>query len=157
MSAIDRFGGIIWRIMSWLNPLIERRFRSGGKPGQLILLLTTTGRKTGREHITPLQFEQVGDSYYVGSARGKRADWFRNILVNPNVVVEIEGNKIPAHADAITEPEKIADFIELRLKKRPRMIGTLLRLEGLPSSYSREELEHFASQKAVVVLQPRKV
>lgn len=157
MSAIDRFGAIIWRIMSWLNPLLERRFKSGGKPGQLILLLTTTGRKTGQEHVTPLQYEQVGDAYYVGSARGKRADWFRNILVNPNVVVEIAGEKIPAHADAVTDPKEIADFIELRLSRRPRMIGTMLRLEGLSSSYTREELEDLANKKALVVLRPSKV
>lgn len=157
MSAVDRFGGIIWRIMSWLNPFIEKRFRSGAKPGQLVLLLTTTGRKSGQDHVTPLQYEQVGDAYYVASARGKSADWFRNILVNPEVLVEVEGVKFPAHADAITDPKEIANFLELRLRNHPRMIGALLRLEGLPSNYTREELEDFASQKALIVLRPNMV
>lgn len=140
--------------MSWLNPLIERRFRSGGKPAQLVLLLTTTGRKTGQDHITPLQYEQVGEAFYVGSARGKKADWYCNLLQNPNVKVEIAGNSFSAIAEVITDPKEIADFIELRLTTRPRMIGMMLRLEGLSRGFSRQDLEQLASKKAVVILRP---
>jgi deazaflavin-dependent oxidoreductase (nitroreductase family) len=118
------------------------------------LLLTTTGRKTGRDHITPLQYEQVEDAYIVGSARGEKADWYRNILLNQNVTVEIEGESFPALAEAITDPEQIADFLELRLRKRPRMIGTLLRLEGLHGNYTRQDLIEFAGTKAIVALRP---
>lgn len=140
--------------MRWLNPFLERRFRSGGKPGQFILLLTTSGRKTGLDHTTPLQYEQIEDAYYVGSARGRSADWCRNIIANPEVEVEIAGESFKAHAKVITDAEEIADFLELRLKKRPRMIGTLLRLEGLRSGFTRQELEEFAAMKAIVAIQP---
>jgi deazaflavin-dependent oxidoreductase (nitroreductase family) len=154
MPDSGRSGGIIWQVMSWLNPILEKRFRSGGKPGQFVLLLTTTGRKSGRDHLTPLQYEQVEDAYYVGSARGQSADWIKNIHANPIVKIEIEGVSCTAHAEVITDGEKIADFLELRLRKRPRMIGTLLRLEGLPAGFTREELEEFARQKAIAILRP---
>jgi deazaflavin-dependent oxidoreductase (nitroreductase family) len=156
MSTIPRSGGIVWRIMRWLNPHLLGRFRSGGKPGQLVLLLTTSGRKTGADHLTPLQYELVGEAYYVGSARGRSADWYCNILSNPEVKIEINGEVFSAHAEAITDPKKIAEFIELRLSRHPRMIGTMLRLEGLPARYSRRELEEFASKKALVILHPSK-
>ena len=156
MSATTRTGGIIWRIMRWLNPRLHRRFRSGGKPGQLVLLLTTTGRKTGGDHVTPLQYELVREAYYVGSARGRSADWYCNVLSNPEVKAEIKGAVFTAHAEPITDPKKIADFIELRLSRHPRMIGTMLRLEGLPARYTRMELEVFASKKALVILHPSK-
>lgn len=130
------------------------RFRSGGQTGSFVLLLTTTGRVTGRKHVTPLQYVQLDGLYYVASARGRDADWYRNILVNPNVTVEIAGKIFPAHARTITDPVEIADFIELRLRYRPRMIKTLLRLEGLSSNFTRAELEEFAAEKAVVVFHP---
>ena len=154
MSESSRAVGFIWRIMRWLNPYLEGRFRSGGKPGQFVLLLTTKGRKTGRDHITPLQYELVDNAYFVASARGPDADWYQNILVNPGVEVEIEGNSFLAQAEGITDAQEIADFVELRLRKRPRMIGTMLRLEGLPANFTREELETFAGKKALVVIRP---
>ena len=140
--------------MRRLNTFLLRRFKTGGKPAQLVLVLKTTGRKTGLTHTTPLQYEQVGESYYVGSARGSSADWYRNVLSNPEVEVEIAGESFPALAEAITDPEQIADFLELRLSRHPRMIGTMLRLEGLPGNCTREDLEEFAEKKALVVLRP---
>jgi len=154
MSAKPRSGGIVWQMMRWLNPFLERRFRSGGKPGQFILLLTTTGRRTGIDHTTPLQYEQIEDAYYVGSARGQSADWCRNIIASPEVKVEIAGESFKAYAEVITDAEEIADFMELRLKRRPHMIGTLLRLEGLRSGFTRQELVEFAAKKAIVVIRP---
>ena len=154
MSPSARSLGIIWRIMRWLNPRLSGRFRSGGKPGEFVLVLTTIGRKTGKALETPLQYELVEGAFYVASARGQKADWYRNILSNPEVIVEIEGKEFPSRAEAITDPVQIADFLELRLRRHPGMIKILLRLEGLPFKYTRPELEEFASQKAIVALHP---
>ena len=154
MAFSSKVGEIIWCIMRWMNPRLMGRFRSGEKPGEFILLLTTIGRKTGRAHVTPLQYEQLNGSFYVASARGRDADWYRNILANPEVTVEIAGKIFSAHAQTITDAEEIADFIELRLHHRPVMIKILLLLEGLPRKFTRAELEEFARDKAVVVLHP---
>ena len=154
MSPSSRSLEIIWRIMRWLNPHLSGRFRSGGKPAELVLVLTTIGRKTGKAHKTPLQYELVEGVFYVGSARGQKADWYRNILSNPEVIVEIEGKEFLSRAEGITDPVRIADFFELRLRRHPGMIKILLRLEGLPVKYTRAELEEFASQKAIVALHP---
>ena len=70
------------------------------------------------------------------------------------MIVEIEGKGFPARAEAITDPVQIADFYELRMMRHPGMIKILLRIEGLPSKYTRAELEEFASQKAIVALHP---
>jgi hypothetical protein len=59
--------------MRWLNPRLSGRFRSEGKPGELVLVLTTIGRKTGEAHKTPLQYELVEGVFYVASARGQKA------------------------------------------------------------------------------------
>ena len=142
----------IWRIMGWLNPRISSRFREGRKASRLVLVLTTTGRKSGRPHKTPLQYELVEGAYYVGSARGVRADWYRNLENEPKVTVAVAGKEFSAQAEAISDPVRIADFLEMRLERNPRMIGAMMRIEGLPAKYSRTELEEFASHKALAAL-----
>ena len=152
MTAPRQIPDFVWRVMGWLNPRISRRFRKGRKASQLVLVLTTIGRKSGRSHKTPLQYELLDGAYYVGSARGTQADWYRNILGDPKVTVEIAGREFSAQAEAITDPVRIADFLEMRLERHPKMIRAMMRFEGLPAKFSRKELEEFASHKALVVL-----
>jgi len=117
-----------------------------------VLVLTSTGRKSGRPHKTPLQYELWDGAYYAASARGTQADWFQNILDDPKVTVEIAGKEFSAQAEAISNPVLIADFLEMRLERHPKMIRAMMRFEGLPAKFSRKELEEFASHKALVVL-----
>ena len=152
MTASRQIPDFVWRVMGWLNPRISRRFRKGRKASQLVLVLTTTGRKSGHSHKTPLQYELLDGAYYVGSARGTQADWFKNIMVDPKVTVEIAGREFSAQAETITDPVRIADFFEIRLERHPKMIKAMMRIEGLPAEYSRKELEEFASHKALVAL-----
>ena len=138
--------------MRWLNPRAATNFRKGIGPAGMVLLLTTTGRKSGLPRTTPLQYEEIDGAYTVGSARGAQADWFRNLQADPHVQVQIGELCTPALAEAVTDPVRIADFFEERLKKHPRMIGLLMRLEGLPLHRTRKDLEAFATGKALVIL-----
>jgi deazaflavin-dependent oxidoreductase (nitroreductase family) len=139
--------------MRLLNRRLANRFSTSPREGSP-LLLTTTGRVSGLPRQTPLQFEEVDGVYYVASARGEQADWYRNLLANPRVTVQIQGRSFPAIAEAIDDPRRIADFFELRLERRPRMMRLLLRLEGLPAKFTRSDLERFAASKTLVALQP---
>ncbi|MGB8647087.1 MAG: nitroreductase family deazaflavin-dependent oxidoreductase [Anaerolineae bacterium] len=123
--------------------------------GQLVLLLTTTGRKSGQARVTPLQYEEVDGVAYVASARGTEADWYRNLVACPQVQVQIGSRRFSALAELIADPQRIADFLELRLKRHPRMIGMMMLLEGLPPHPRREQLEHAAVRLALVALHPR--
>ncbi len=129
-------------------------YRAGLGPviGRLVLLLTTTGRKSGLPRLTPLQYEEVDGAIYVASARGTKADWFRNILANRCVRVRIGTREFDALAEPVTDSCRIADFLELRLHRHPRMVGAILRSEGLPTSPSRLELEAYAQRLAMVIL-----
>jgi len=98
--------------------------------GRFILLLTTTGRKSGMLRITPLQYEEVDGAIYVGSARGVKADWFRNILADPHIQVRVKSRQFEGVAETVTDAGRIADFLELRLKRHPRMVGAILKSEG---------------------------
>jgi deazaflavin-dependent oxidoreductase (nitroreductase family) len=77
--------------------LIEEFRANGGKLsggfGQVpMLLLTTTGRKSGRRHTTPLAYQPDGDRIYVfGSFAGgpRHPAWYHNLVANPDVTVEV--------------------------------------------------------------------
>jgi len=123
--------------------------------GRVILLLTTTGRKSGKKRITPLQYEKIGTDYYLGAARGLNADWVRNILANPQVEVRVGAKHFCGTAEVINTPAKFADFMEVRLERHPRMIGLILeKAHGLPRCPSREQLEEMAKTEAFVIVHP---
>ena len=65
--------------MKRLNLRITGAYTGDFPASRMVLLLTTIGRKSGLPRITPLQYEEIDGAYYVASARGAQADWFRNI------------------------------------------------------------------------------
>jgi len=143
----------IYHHMKPLNAQMAANYKRGFGPSRIVLLLTTTGRKSGLQHTTPLQFEKVDGDIYIPSARGKQADWFKNILVNPKVYVRIGEREFEAVADPVTDPKRIADLLELRLKRHSVMIRLIMHLfDGLPLCFNRADLEAFCEEKAMVIL-----
>jgi deazaflavin-dependent oxidoreductase (nitroreductase family)/HAD superfamily hydrolase (TIGR01509 family) len=94
--------------------------------GRMFLLLTTRGRRSGLPRITPLQYESVGRDFYLGSARGLRADWVRNIQAHSQVEVRVGRRCFAALARVVTERGPTADFLELRLARHPHIVGAIL-------------------------------
>jgi deazaflavin-dependent oxidoreductase (nitroreductase family) len=145
----------IYHRMRFLNARMAANYRRGFGPRRVVLLLTTTGRKSGLPRITPLQFEQVDGDFYIASARGSDADWFKNILANPQVHVQVRDQEFNAIAEPVIDPLRIADFIELRLRRHPVMIRLIMHLfDGLPVRYTRADLEEFCKEKVLVILHP---
>ncbi len=126
--------------------------------GKLVLLLTTTGRKSGRQRVTPLQYEEIDGLYYLGAARGLKADWVRNIQSCPQVEIRVGAKHFRGCAEVVNDPSKFADFMEVRLRRHPRMIGLIMeKAHGLPRRPSREQLEGLAANEAMVIVHPVKV
>ena len=88
--------------------------RSGGKFGQKfrgapVLLLTTTGRKSGDKFIFPLFYGTEGGSYFVVASKGgapQHPGWYRNILANPDVDVQVGTKKLNARARTTAGEER---------------------------------------------------
>ena len=53
-----------------------------------IVLLETTGRRTGQRRRTPVCDGRDGDTFWLVAQRGRHADWVRNIVANPRVGVK---------------------------------------------------------------------
>lgn len=151
MKAID------WTKMKHIQKIHRVLYAIGLGPvvGRIILLLTTRGRKSGRERVTPLQFERIGGDYYIGAARGMQADWVRNIREHPRVEVRAGTEHFYADAEVIDDRSRFADFLEVRLARHPHLIGFIMqRAHGLPRRPSREQLEELAAKEALVILHP---
>jgi deazaflavin-dependent oxidoreductase (nitroreductase family) len=145
MKNIQKIHRVLYAI--GLGPLI----------GRIILLLTTTGRRSGMKRVTPLQYELIGDDYYLGSARGLKSDWVRNIQSNPQVEVRVGAKHFHSTAEIISDPSKFADFMEVRLERHPFMIGLIMqKAHGLPRRPSREHLEGLAKDDVFVIVHPTK-
>ncbi|MEU8298997.1 nitroreductase/quinone reductase family protein [Micromonospora sp. NPDC048909] len=54
-------------------------------------LLETTGRRTGQPRYTPVCDGLIGDTFWLVSQRGRRADWVRNLEADPRVRVKVGG------------------------------------------------------------------
>jgi deazaflavin-dependent oxidoreductase (nitroreductase family) len=97
-----------------INRTVVRQFRSGGELPQgmhrgRLVLLTTTGARTGRKHTTPMMFHPDGDRVLViasnmGAAR--HPDWYRNLVADPRVIVEVGDERYPAVATPLTGEER---------------------------------------------------
>jgi deazaflavin-dependent oxidoreductase (nitroreductase family) len=71
------------------------------KRGAKILLLTTTGRSTGKQTTTPLIYEAAGDDYVVVASKGGAPEdpgWYRNLVQRPDVRVQVKGDEFDARA-----------------------------------------------------------
>ena len=141
--------------MKSLNALMIRNYRRGFGPIRIILLLTTTGRKSGRAYTTSLQYEEVAGDFYVASARGPAADWFKNALKTPLVHVQIRQREFDAIAEPVTDPTRLADFLALRLRRHPIMVRLIMHIaDGLPLRFSRQDLEKISDGKVMLILHP---
>jgi len=99
----------------WMVEHANRYLSSGGADGHMYtinqpdrptmtvasLLLTTTGRKSGTKFIFPLFYGREGDSYFIVASKGgapKHPGWYRNILADPNVEIQVATRKMRAKA-----------------------------------------------------------
>jgi deazaflavin-dependent oxidoreductase (nitroreductase family) len=84
--------------------------RLGGKiVGQPVVLLTTTGRKTGKARTVPLgSFEDGGDRLIVASFAGRPTHpaWYNNLVANPEVTIQLGQRTYRARAETVTGEER---------------------------------------------------
>jgi proline iminopeptidase len=71
------------------------------REGSTILLLTTTGRNTGKQSTTPLIYGLDGENPVIVASKGgapEHPGWYRNLSKTPEVEVQILGERFPARA-----------------------------------------------------------
>ena len=98
----------------WNRKIIEE-FRAndgrvGGRfEGANLLLLHTTGAKSGEERINPLAYQALDHGYAVFGSKGgapSNPDWYHNVKANPDVTLEVGADTFPAKARVADEAER---------------------------------------------------
>jgi len=122
---------------------------SGGKIGGSVngfpvLLLTTTGRKSGKTHTNPVAYIQQGDEYLISASyagQPKNPAWFLNLEKTPDAKIELSGKSMNVHAEIASSDERTqlyelfkakgSNFVEYE-KKTTRKIP-VIRLKPQPA------------------------
>jgi deazaflavin-dependent oxidoreductase (nitroreductase family) len=97
------------------NRKLIKEFRAnGGKvsgvfAGAPLLLLTTTGARTGQSWVVPLVYTTDNGRFVVIASKGgapTHPDWFRNLRANPEVTIEVGAETFPARASVVEGAER---------------------------------------------------
>jgi deazaflavin-dependent oxidoreductase (nitroreductase family) len=79
------------------------------REGSRILILTTTGRRSGRERLAPLIFGRDGDNYVLVASKGgapRHPGWFLNLRASPEVGVQVKAERFRARARVAEDDER---------------------------------------------------
>lgn len=123
----------------WNANIIEEFRANEGKvggyfEGATVLVLHTTGRRTGKEHVTPAVYlPDEGRWVVIGSKGGAPADpdWVRNLEAGPDAAIEVGTDTIPVRATRILRggPEW-DDLYARQVARRPGFAEYLEKTEG---------------------------
>ncbi len=101
-----------------MNTMVIQQFRDNGGAvggyfeGMPMMLLHSTGAKSGKERINPLVYmadETASSTLYIFASKAgapSNPDWYHNVVANPAVTVEIGTESFPATATQVTGPER---------------------------------------------------
>ncbi|MDH5568094.1 MAG: nitroreductase family deazaflavin-dependent oxidoreductase [Myxococcales bacterium] len=97
----------------WNAKIIEEFRAHGGRvgghfEGAPLLLLNSIGARSGKERVSPLMYQAVGDAYAVFASKGgapSHPDWYHNLIATPDITIEVGTLTVPVRA-------RIADGVE---------------------------------------------
>ncbi|MDA0352408.1 MAG: nitroreductase family deazaflavin-dependent oxidoreductase [Chloroflexi bacterium] len=99
---------------AWNRQIIAEFRENAGKvggqfEGMPMLLLHTTGAKSGAARINPLAFQAIGDTWAVFASKAgatSNPDWYYNVVANPDLEIEVGTETVPARARVATSDER---------------------------------------------------
>lgn len=101
---MKRWSAVHTRLYRLTRGLIGKRL-----VGNDMLLLTTIGYVSGEPHTVPLLYLRDDDQLVIAASHGgrhKNPNWYENLVANPNVVVQVKGERKPMSARTATTEER---------------------------------------------------
>jgi len=134
----------------WFNPMMIWLLKSPlhGMISKGVMLVTVTGRKSGRSISTPTNYLRDGNTLWIVSWRERK--WWRNLRGGANVRVLLAGKSVEGRGQVIEEEKAVAQSLFDYYRKVPKVAKYVqigLDATGLPVSADCER----AAQKMVVV------
>ena len=154
---------------NWNQKIIDEFRSAGGKlggqfAGAPILLLTSTGAKTGQKHTTPMMYFADGDRLVVFASKAgapTNPDWYRNLVAHPRASVEVATGTFEVQAEVAGREERdrlyaiqserypgFAEYQEKTTRVIPVVILSALRRERV----TRPGEEYWSSRRTLTTL-----
>ena len=129
------------------NPFVVALYKGGLLPllgiGRSVMLLTTRGRKTGKMRVTPIGYFYIGGVIHIFSAWGKQAQWYKNLIANPNqVTIQIGFRQKAVQPRFLEDRSEILRTLELFISESPEQAAYLL---GWDPEHDRIEAADFTN------------
>ena len=145
-------------IFKWIfkSTILFFKLGLGGLMKDYFLLITTTGRKTGKVRQTPLEhrYDEANDRYLILSGWAGRTDWYRNVKANPDIHVQVGNRKFACHAEAASEAD-VVKVLEATARISPDMLKVWSRWAGEELDGSPESLQRAAKYCPSFWLKPQ--
>ncbi len=81
------------------------------------LQLSVIGRKTGRKLPRPVWFVLRGKELLLLPVRGTSTEWYKNVMKNPQVEIDVRGQHCSGTLRTITDKKGVSEIVELFRKK----------------------------------------
>ena len=121
-----------------------------GSAGNIIMVITTTGRKSGKSFTTPVGYQWDGETV-VAFTVGGVSNWYKNVGQNPLVTLEIKKKTYKMSGAYVTDTEEIRRILELYKREQPTMLP---RFFGIPADSDGDDLMKAAEKVRFVRFHP---
>lgn len=129
------------------NPLVVGLYKIGLLPlfggSQTVMLLTTRGRKSGKQRSTPIGYFRIGNIIHLFSAWGKSTSWYKNMTTFPeDLWIQIGMHKLAVNWVELNDPEEIMRTIAQFVTESPAQARYLF---GWEPSFDRLDQADFSN------------
>lgn len=93
-----------------------------------LMVITTTGRKSGQQFSTPIGYLRDGE-HLIALSVGGASNWYKNLLVNPEVTLTLKGQDLRVQAEVVSHESERQRIFELYKRDRAKFFS---RLFGVP-------------------------
>lgn len=121
------------------------------------MLITTKGRKTGKLRHTMvdvMDYDKISDTYYIEAAYGVRADWYKNIQINPVFEAQVGRRKFKARAGALTT-EGASEMLVHFYRSKPAYTRSVMAMAGMKFK-DEDELRSMGRNLTLLAVTPEK-
>jgi len=111
-----------------------------GKAGNIIMVITTTGRKTGRRSTIPIGYKRDGENIF--AINKGNSNWFRNVQANGKAMIEINGDVMKVRGTVVNDEQERQRIFNV-YRQEPASFQQLFRI---PPDSPEEELQKILSE-----------
>lgn len=142
--------------LGWRAPIWLYRLGLGRLLGKRFVLLNHIGRKSGQLRqavVEVVDHNPETGAYIVASGFGEKADWYKNVMANPELTIQVGRRFMAVRAERLPLPQATAAMLEYN-RRHPAALRTLAGILGYNTDGSEADVRFLAGVIPIVALMP---